>query len=178
MLLYNQVSKPVEWEANGVDYKWAPYGSCEVPDIYVPLLKLEGFPVDSVPIPPKEKAERAAAAMSEDAKEAEIQKLKKQLSDEEARAGESKRAAEAADLRATSAREHAEKAFEKVSALEEEIRTLRSDAAEYEKMIADQSSEIARLEETLQIELAKQTLGKPEPSKESDGKQNKPPKNS
>ena len=57
MLLHNQRGAEISWE----DFSWAPYGACDVPDELVPLIKSTGFPVGVAPVPPKEKAARAAA---------------------------------------------------------------------------------------------------------------------
>jgi hypothetical protein len=155
MLLHNQRGASVSWEANGVVYEWAPYGACELPDAYVPLIKSEGFPVDVTPVPPKEKAERAAALATESDAAVEIESLRKAAATAEALAAEAKRAAEAADIRATAVREEADGAKERVRVLEEELRSLRADATEYESMIAAASAENAKLKEQLKLEHAK-----------------------
>jgi hypothetical protein len=168
MILHNQRGASVSWEANGREYKWDGYGACEVPDELVHHLKAQGFPVDTTPVPPREKAERAAAGLTEDAKTAEIERLGKELAGALALAGEAKRAAEAADIRATSARADADAANQDRLALEEQIRTLKSDTGEYEKMIAASSSEVTALKEQLRLELAKHQVQQPAASKKKE----------
>ncbi len=161
MLLHNQRGATVSWEAHGRVYEWAPYGACELPDDLVPLIKSEGFPVDVVPVPPKEKAERTAALMAESDAEATIEQLRKDLATASALAQESKAAAEASDIRASSVRDEADAAKERVRVLEEEVRTLRTDATEYERMVADASAEAVRLKEQLKLEQASRSASKP-----------------
>lgn len=162
MLLHNQLGRAVSWE----DYSWEPYGSCEVQDEHFAHMKAQGFPVDVAPVPPKQKAERAAAEMTSDAQTVEIEKLRKQVADSESVATEAKRAAEASDIRATSVRAEVEVAKDRVRVLEEENRAMRSDAGEYDKMVADLSGEVSRLKEQLQLELARQTLPKGQPQQQ------------
>lgn len=154
MLLHNQRGAAVSWEAHGRTYDWAPYGACDLPDDLVPLIKSEGFPVDVAPIPPKEKAERSAALMAESGAAATIEKLRSDLATAEARAQEAKAAAEASDIRATAVRAEADGAKERIRVLEEETRTLRTDATEYERMVADSSAEVVKLKEQLKLEQA------------------------
>lgn len=149
MLLHNQRGAPISWEAHGRIYRWEPYGACELPDDLVPLLKGQGFPVDVTPVPAKAKAEQAAVVLSDDAKTQEITRLRKELADAEARAAEAKQAAEAADLRGTAARADADAVQETVRVQDEQIRTLRRDADEYQKLLAEAGQEAARLREQL-----------------------------
>ncbi len=149
MLLHSQRGAPLSWEANGVVYEWAPYGACELPDNLVPLIKSEGFPVDVAPVPPKEKADRAAALATESEAAAALEHARKDLDMANARAQEAKSAAEAADLRATALRADLDAATERNRVLEEEVRSLRADATEYEGMINASSKEVAKLKEQL-----------------------------
>lgn len=152
MLLHNQRGATVSWEANGQVYEWAPYGACELPDNLVPLIKSEGFPVDVAPVPPKAKAERAAALATESEAALALQRAQKDLADALDVAQEARAAAAAADVRATAVREEADAAKERVLALEEEVRTLRSDAAAFEKLIAESSAKVAKLEAQLKVD--------------------------
>lgn len=149
MLLHNQRGAPVSWEANGVVYEWAPYGACELPDNLVPLIKSEGFPVDVAPVPPKEKADRAAALATESETVAALERARKEADLADGRAREAKAAAEAADVRATGIRAELDSANEKCRVLEEQVRSLRADATEYEGMLSASSKEIAALKERL-----------------------------
>lgn len=159
MLLHNQRGSRISWEDGG--FSWEPYGACEVPDALVPLIKSTGFPVDVAPVAPREKARRAAEQLSESELEAEIEKAKKALLASEDAAGQAKAAAEAADIRAAQVRVEADQAIERTRVLEEEVRTLRADASEFEKMLSDQSTEIGKLKEALAIEHAKADQAKP-----------------
>lgn len=167
MLLHNQRGAVISYEFRRKVYTWDAYGACEVPDELLEFLRLEGFPVDTSPVPPREKAERAAALITDDAKTAEIEKLRKDLADAEARFGEAKRSAETAELRATAARTDADDLEDKVRGLEEQVRALKSDASVYEKMIADQTAEITNLKNALKIESAK--TAPPQPAKAGGG---------
>lgn len=151
MILHNQKGASVSWEANGREYRWDPYGACEVPDELVPHLKAQGFPADVAPVPPKEKAERAAASLTDDAKTAEIEKLTKELSTAQALAGEAKRAAEAADLRATAARSEVDGLKDAVRAKDEQLRTAQTDVAEYERMLVETNTKNQDLADQLRL---------------------------
>jgi hypothetical protein len=155
MLLHNQRGAAISWEANGQVYAWAPYGACELPDVYVPLIKSQGFPVDVVPVPPKEKAERHAALATEAEAAQEAGKLRKALESAEALVLESKSAAEAADIRAADVRAELEKVTELLRTREEELRVSRGEAAECGKLLTEATAEIAKLKEQLALEQAK-----------------------
>jgi hypothetical protein len=152
MLLHNQRGSRITWEDGG--FEWEPYGACEVPDALVPLIKSTGFPVDVAPVAPREKARRAAEQHSESASEVEIEAAKKALLAAEDAANQAKCATEAADIRAAQVRVEADQAIERARVLDEEVRVLRADAPVFEKMIADQAAEIAKLKESLALEQA------------------------
>jgi hypothetical protein len=159
MLLHNQRGSRIAWEDGG--FEWEPYGACEVPDGIVDLIKSTGFPVDVAPVAPREKARRAAEQQSESELEAELEKAKKALLASEDAASQAKAAAEAADIRATQVRAEADQAIERARVLDEEVRALRADATEFEKMLSDQSAEIGKLKEALALERAKADPAKP-----------------
>ncbi len=163
MLLHNQRGSRIAWEDGG--FEWEPYGACEVPDGLVPLIKSTGFPVDVAPVAPREKARRAAEQQSESELEseleAELEKAKRALLASEDATTQAKAAAQAADIRATQVRADADQAIERVRVLDEEVRALRADAAEFEKMFSDQSAEIGKLKEMLALEHAKADQAKP-----------------
>lgn len=162
MLLHNQLNAPISWEALGAVYSWEPYGALELPDELVPLIRSEGFPVDVAPVPPREKSGRAAAEAAAHATESETAKAlaaaREQVNEAEERARVAKAAAEAADLRAAGLRGELDGANSQILALNEEVRTLRADAGEYEKMLSEQSTELAKLK------------GQPAPTKATKGK--------
>lgn len=160
MLLHNQRSAAVSWEALGHTYAWEPYGACEVPDHLVPLLKSEGFPVSTTPVPPKEKAERAAAAATEDEKAALIDKLKRELVAEKALVKEAQSATEAAEQRAASARKEADVLAEKLRASEEQLRVSKSDAEGFAKLLDESNGENEKLKQQLKVLSAQPTHGK------------------
>ena len=154
MLLHNQRGAAITWDGE-VEYKWEPYGACEVPDVLVPLIKSTGFPVDVAPVPPKEKAERAAALTTEAESALELERVRQALASAEARAVEAKAAAEAADIRATAVRAEADAIKEELRVRTEELRSARSDAAGFEKLIVEKTAELAKLKEQLKVEQAK-----------------------
>jgi hypothetical protein len=155
MLLHNQRGAPLSWEANGTVYGWEPYGACELPDELVPLIKSEGFPVSVTPVAPKERANRAAEQAAEAEASVALEQARKELALVATRLQDAVAVAEASDVRASKARAEADESLAKVRALEEEARSLRKDAAEYERLLAGAAAEIAKLKEQLKTETAK-----------------------
>jgi hypothetical protein len=166
MKLHNQKGAAISWEALGVTYEWAPYGACDVPDKLVPLLRSEGFPVDVTPVPPKEKAARAAAEQTEEAKDAEIARLAKALSSAEALVVEARAATEAAESRATAADNEAKLNAATVAELQDRVATLQRDADEFQQLLLDASKEKTQLREQLNLATAaKPPQPQPPPAK-------------
>lgn len=155
MLLHNQRGAPLSWEANGKTYEWEPYGACEVPDELVTHIKSEGFPVGIAPVAPKERADRAAAQATEAETSVALDKARKELGLVSTKLQDAVATAEAADVRASKAQTEADAAVAKGRALEEEARSLRKDAAEYEDLLSKSAAEIAKLKEQLKTESAK-----------------------
>ncbi len=154
MLLHNQKNAPISWEADGVSYKWEPFGACEVPDQWLEHLRAQNFPVDVSPVPPQAKVEQVSAEERAALESSAIVQLKKKLADAEARGAAAAEATEAAERRETKANEAAAAAEAKVGGLEEQIKLLRSDQSEYEKMVSEANAKAQRL----QAELDKATF--------------------
>ncbi|UOF77389.1 hypothetical protein [Caudoviricetes sp.] len=151
MLLHNQRNAVISWEADGREYTWQPYGACDLPDVFVPLIRAQGFPVDVVPVPPKEKAERAAAEQTDSEMALALEAARKETAAATVLVTEAKAAAEAADQRAATVRAELDAANERVRVLEEELRSVRGDSAAYEKLLSESAAKISKLEEELKI---------------------------
>lgn len=155
MLLHNQRGASVSWEANGQVFSWEPYGSCEIPDELVEHIKSEGFPVAVTPVAPKERAERAAAEVSESQQASELVRLRKELEQTKAQLRDALATAESSDQRANAARADADGAAARVQTLEQEAAALRKDAVAFEKLLAESGAELERLKGQLKLEQAK-----------------------
>jgi hypothetical protein len=155
MLLHNQKGAAVRWEANGVVYEWEPYGSCEVPDQWLPFLRGQGFPVDVSPVPPQTKAEDTARAEREAFESGELTKLKAQLADATARSAESAKAAELAASRETKALDRVKESEAANRTLRDQLATARAEIAEHEKLLAESMARVTDLERQLEKQAAK-----------------------
>lgn len=160
MLLHNQRGAAISWDGD-VEYKWEPYGACDVPDELVPLIRATGFPVDVAPVAPREKARRAVEAASESEQTTALEAAKAALASAVDATGEAKAAAAAADARATEARKDADQFKERVRVLEEEARTLRGSATDLETLVSEKSREIGKLKQELALALTQAQPPKP-----------------
>jgi hypothetical protein len=150
MLLHNQTSKSIQWEADGATYKWDPHGSCEVPDRWRANLRDQGFPVDVTPVTPQQRAEQSATAEREAAARSELVKLQGKLADAEARASAATKEAETAQSREEKAHADLKKEKARAATLEEQLAIAKKDVAECEQLFADESAKRETLEKQLQ----------------------------
>ena len=159
MLLHNQKGHAFTWSADGVEYSFGPYGSCEVPDRWLPHMRAQGIPVDIAPIPPKVKVDAATEAERVALESSKIVQLQKSLADAEARADESLRSAEAAMSREGALKEQMAKRDADNATLTQQVDALTSDAAEYEKMLTEAAQKIKALEDEQATSKAKSKRG-------------------
>jgi chromosome segregation ATPase len=146
MLLHNQTNRPLRWEANGIGYEWEPYGSCEVPDIWLPHIRSQGVRVDVSAVAPQKKAEIAAQVEREAQASSELVHAQQRLAEAEGRAAQAAKAAEISSTRETKALELLENAEAKIRTQHKQIEALKADAAEYEKLLTEANARIESLE--------------------------------
>lgn len=155
MLLHNQRGAALSWEANGVPYEWEPYGSCEVPDMWLPVLRGQGFPVDVSPVPPQTKADDAARAEQEAVASSQVTQLKEQLAKATASSAESAKAAELSASRETKALERLKDSEDKNKTLRDQLATAKHEISEYEKLLAESMAKVTDLERAAEKTKAK-----------------------
>lgn len=142
MLLHNQVAKAIEYQFQGVTYKWDPHGARDVPDQLVEFLQLEGFPVAITPVTAQSKATQAADALAVEQETKETHKLRGQVEELKAKVRAAEATAKAAEERAAVSADAEAQAKTTVATLEEQLRIKTNEGAEYEKMIAEAQSEL------------------------------------
>jgi hypothetical protein len=145
MLLHNQKKLPISWRGGGADYEWEPFGSCEVPDRFYPIMKAEGVPVGISPVPPQSKAQIALDEESERSAASEVVRLKKRIESAEAEVETVKDTAEAARASEREALEKLAAADERARVLSEQLKVAASQIADYDKLVNDSAAENQKL---------------------------------
>lgn len=146
MLLYNQKNACVTWTGAGKEYAWEPYGSCEVPENLFPHIQRQGFPVDTVPVPPKVKAKVAVDTEQAAHDAAEITQLRAKLEQAESVAAEARKACEAASDRANASDSKAAELLSRLNTLQAQFDAAKSEIAEYEKLLTESDAKNAAAE--------------------------------
>ncbi len=76
MLLYNQSKNHLRWKISTTVYTCEPWGSVEIPDMFVMHCKSRGLPLDTVAIPPEVRADTTLADANDKARNDEAIRLR------------------------------------------------------------------------------------------------------
>lgn len=153
MKLYNQRRVSISFDSAGHDYRWEPYGSCEVPDSLLPHMKACGFPVSVTPVPPEAKAAAIADEASAAQRGDELERLKNVAALASAEAVAAKAAAEESAVKVTSLLGKLESAE-----IEKLKHAARAEALDLDRFAAENLlSETAKKLETAEAEATRQT---------------------
>jgi hypothetical protein len=167
MIKHNQTKNALSWDVGGNQYTCEPWGTVDIPEHLVDLVRKMGLPLGNAPMAPERKAVAVSEAAKDAARNDEIRLLRDRVRELEAQAAVDSSQLEREKGDSFAARESAARLSKELSLATERAASAERDGAAFKAQISDLMATIVELERKVPAMQVPPVATEQDPSKAS-----------